>query len=420
MTRDTRGMDTAVGTDVKLRAIPGRSQPPTSVGSRANARSWRRNHVNKRTAACAVANLVSFAVRARRTLSSEALMRRSLLLGLSLLALGCDNTDPGPEDDAGGGVDAGHDAPDPFDAGGTVESFTVTFGPVTVAPAEENTQCVIVRLGNPAMLRVGRIHNVLSPGSHHFIVYRTNDTEERATPFDCQPFVETLNPEAGSPLMITQRSDETLTLPDGVAFSLDPNQMVRLEMHYINTGTTSLDVTGTATFTSVPDELFEYEADFLFIGTPDIDLAPRVATTVGPAYFPIPADLADVNFFGITGHTHRFGTNVEVMTTDSEAGAGNMVYSVDDWRWDEPDTVRHDPAFNIPAGGGFRFQCDYQNTSDANVGFGESANEEMCFFWAYYYPSQGSRVCVHTEQAGGVDVCCPGNPTLCDLISRMF
>ena len=25
----------------------------------------------------------------------------------------------------------------------------------------------------------------------------------------------------------------------------------------------------------------------------------------------------------------------------------------------------------------------------AAVGFGESANNEMCFFWAYYYPSHG-------------------------------
>ena len=42
----------------------------------------------------------------------------------------------------------------------------------------------------------------------------------------------------------------------------------------------------------------------------------------------------------------------------------------------------------------------------------------MCFFWAYYYPSQGSKVCIHTQQAGGasgVDVCCPGD-SLCSLV----
>jgi hypothetical protein len=39
----------------------------------------------------------------------------------------------------------------------------------------------------------------------------------------------------------------------------------------------------------------------------------------------------------------------------------------------------------------------------------------MCFFWAYYYPSQGSQICFHTEQLGGNDLCCPDNP-LCEYI----
>ena len=34
----------------------------------------------------------------------------------------------------------------------------------------------------------------------------------------------------------------------------------------------------------------------------------------------------------------------------------------------------------------------------------------MCFFWAYYYPSNGSKVCIHTgKYGGGVDFCCPGS-----------
>jgi hypothetical protein len=40
----------------------------------------------------------------------------------------------------------------------------------------------------------------------------------------------------------------------------------------------------------------------------------------------------------------------------------------------------------------------------------------MCFFWAYYYPSQGAFVCAHTDQVpGGYDLCCPGNP-VCGML----
>ena len=33
------------------------------------------------------------------------------------------------------------------------------------------------------------------------------------------------------------------------------------------------------------------------------------------------------------------------------------------------------------------------------VPFGESANNEMCFFWAYYYPSQGAKIAMNTRQS---------------------
>ena len=92
---------------------------------------------------------------------------------------------------------------------------------------DENTQCVILRLGNAEQRRVGAIHKVLGEATHHCIVYRTNDTVERTEPFDCERFVDTLDPTKGSPLMITQRADELLELPEGVAFSLEPNQMIR-------------------------------------------------------------------------------------------------------------------------------------------------------------------------------------------------
>ena len=89
-------------------------------------------------------------------------------------------------------------------------------------PGAERTQCVIKKLGNTSRFRVGSIHNVLATGSHHLIVYRTNDTVERPEPFDCDPFVDTLDPESGSPLMITQKYEELLTLPEGVAYTFEP------------------------------------------------------------------------------------------------------------------------------------------------------------------------------------------------------
>jgi len=38
--------------------------------------------------------------------------------------------------------------------------------------------------------------------------------------------------------------------------------------------------------------------------------------------------------------------------------------------------------------------CEWNNRSDQTVRFGTSVDSEMCFFWAYYFPSRGPLVCL--------------------------
>lgn len=325
---------------------------------------------------------------------------------VAALLIGCggSTSTPSTSPDADVPADGSGDAITPPGA------YTVSFGPVDVPPGTERTQCVVKRLGNLDKMHVGTIHNVLGDSSHHMIVYRVNDTTEVTTPFDCKPFTDTLDPTKGSPLMITQKKEEVLTLPKGVAYTLDANQMVRIEMHYINATKNPKTLLSTSTFIPIPDADFQNEADFLFIGTPDISLPPGAATTVGPNYFVLPGDYSEAKFFAITGHEHQYGTNVKVSVASSATDPGKSVYDVPGWTWSEPATVFQDPPFTVPAGGGFNFTCEYQNTSSTTVKFGESANAEMCFFWAYYYPSKGAKVCIHTMKTGSpLDFCCPGS-----------
>jgi hypothetical protein len=295
----------------------------------------------------------------------------------------------------------------------------LSFPATLVAPGQEDTQCVVMRLGNPKSLHVGAIHNALGDASHHLIVYRVNDTEEKRTPFSCNPFTDTLDPARGSTLMVTQKHDDLLTLPAGVAFSLDENQMIRLEMHFINASSTDKTVSATTTFTPISDDDFRDEAGFLFIGNPDIKLPPKSQTTLGPTFFELPSDLSGVKFFAMTGHEHQLGTNVQVASAANASDPGTMIYDVPGWTWSEPKTEAFASPLTIPDGGGFKFTCSWNNTSDKQIGFGESATDEMCFFWAYYYPSQGSRVCFHTSRLGGGaggDLCCPGD-ALCNFVT---
>lgn len=314
------------------------------------------------------------------------------------------------------------DVPVAVDGNPGGQTYTLTWGPIDVPPLTEDTRCVTMRLGNDIPVKIHQIHNTLGATSHHFIVYRVEDGEENLTPEPCFPFVDTLDPTKGAPLMITQKMEEDLVLPDGVAFTLQPDQMIRLEMHFINPSTTeTLSATATSELFAMADADFVYEADFLFIGNPDIDLpsSPSVQT-LGPTWFPVPASLHDAQIFAVTGHTHHLGVDVDVAVGATPESADQMIYDPIGFSWSEPETVFHDPPVVVPDGGGFKFNCSWMNDTGQRVGFGESVDDEMCFFWAYYYPSQGSKVCMHSEAYTDtpLDICCPDDEVLCALAAE--
>jgi hypothetical protein len=327
------------------------------------------------------------------------------LLATSVLIAGC-QSDPGDGGD------------DPL-----IAQYSLTWGPVAVAPSQESTQCVWLRLSNDAEIKVHQMHNALSASSHHLIVYRDDlDTTEQPTPVPCQPFTGALNTTGRIfPIMVTQKRDEVLTLPQGVAYTLAPHQMIKIEMHYLNATDAAIQATATTDLFAAEPTAIRDEANFLFIGTPDISLAPNAMTEVHEFFNPSRAslNLDTAKFFAITGHTHKFGLSVEIGTAETPSGPVTEVYAPATFLWNEPETTMHAPPFQVPSAGGFDFTCRYYNNSSTTVGFGESANDEMCFFWAYYYPSNGSHVCVHTDRFGaGLDLCCPeAGPALCDLVT---
>ena len=68
--------------------------------------------------------------------------------------------------------------------------------------------------------------------------------------------------------------------------------------------------------TPISDDDFRDEADFIFIGNPDIKLPPKSTHVLGPSFFEMPHELSGVKFFAMTGHEHQLGTNVQVAMSD--------------------------------------------------------------------------------------------------------
>ncbi len=340
-------------------------------------------------------------------------MRHALLacLVFSALTLGCKKSDTTGDDTAA-------DAP-PL----TGDVYTLTWPTQTIGTTIENTQCIWMRLNNTAPIKVHQIHNTLATTSHHLIIYKDQmDTTEQLTPVDCQGFTGALNPSGQiAPLVITQKEDDEVTLPDHVAYTLEANQMIKIELHYINSTDAAAQTNATINFYAADPATITDEAGVLFAGSLDIDIPAHSPATLHQ-FLTLPTtdlDMSASKIFAITGHTHRLGTQVTVGTAASRSDAVTQVYAPAPFSWSEPLTTTYATPFSVPAGGGFDFQCDWTNTTNNAVQFGESANQEMCFFWVYYYPAQKPKVCAHTQQYGGqngTDLCCPSSNSLCAAI----
>lgn len=270
------------------------------------------------------------------------------------------------------------------DAGASTEQRAVTFPDRTLMPGEEVTMCREIRLGNADPMLIRRIHVSIPNGSHHVIVYRSRATEEQPTPTRCTGLSGIL--QGTAPIFIAQQRESGVELPAGVGLEIAADQMIRLEEHFVNTTAGPITAGARVTFDLAPREGLT-AADMMFWGTQNINVPPRSMSTA--QYFR-PA-LSGVNVFGLTSHTHQFGVRATVEVATALTGAGREVHRNE--TWEEPPLTLFDPPLTFGAGEGLRLVCNYNNTSSQTLRFGESYYQEMCFLWAYYYPSQGFHVC---------------------------
>jgi|LNFM01.1.fsa_nt_gb hypothetical protein len=317
-------------------------------------------------------------------------------------------------------LDANSDAgmpPPPEDAsaydGGQTFRHEVSIS-LDLMPGEEVTRCTIIRLGNTSAQFVRRVYADLGDASHHLIFYKSSRRTEQTTPRDCQGFsgVRSIM-DFDPPIVIAQQRETTLNFPPGVGFPIDSDEYVRMEFHAVNLRTTPIRATARVVVDTVDQRVPLTSANLMFWGNTRISLAPMSPGTVDFFHTPLPG----VRVFGLTSHTHHFGvrstihraTGTRSTTTPvvwSNVTDGQLLH--DNRNWSDPPLTLFDPPITFPVGEGLHLRCNYMNTSNRTVTFGESVDEEMCFLWAYYYPApRGTHVCAIGFTPGNGVACFP-------------
>jgi copper type II ascorbate-dependent monooxygenase-like protein len=289
---------------------------------------------------------------------------------------------------------------DTFDGGAPLATIESGIGPINTGSGEEHTQCITVNLKNAEGAFVRRFRADLGTGSHHMIVYKSNATSESTVPQDCQGFSGLLSGE--HPIFIAQQAKAKLDFPNDesgvpVALEIEANQMVRIELHFINTTSGPLDVTGKLFVDTVPLGTTVVKSDLAFWGTKQVSVP---ANGTGDTGVKFQKALANSKTFALTTHQHHLGTRMRVWYA-KDASDISAAPKADGQNWSDPPLELFTPALDFPDSGngktssmGLAYRCEWKNPTATDVQFGEGFNDEMCFLWQYYYPSQGFQLCV--------------------------
>jgi hypothetical protein len=267
--------------------------------------------------------------------------------------------------------------------GGSGMTYDIPIGPIMLAPGEERIACIDKKLPTTAAIDMVKITSDVTLGGHHLVFYKSGATAEQTTPFTCQTFRDITNGTV--PLYVAQKQHTELNFPAGVAYSMPAGQMVRVELHFLNSTAAAMPVSGTVHISDATAGTVTDHANLMFFGNLRIAIPANSTATVGPTFRKWIATAPKI--FGLTGHTHQRGTGVTIELASAATGAGTNVWMNTDWA--EPPLTIFNPPLVPTAGQGFRYTCTYNNPTSSPITFGEGVNQEMCFMWAYYYPDAG-------------------------------
>jgi hypothetical protein len=264
---------------------------------------------------------------------------------------------------------------------------------VTIAPGEEKFICFATSLPTTAEIGVKRWTSKMTPGSHHMIVYASDDAwAPDGTVKECPALSIIAGPSGRPPVWAyaSQEASAELPSPPGVGVVLQPGQHLIVNLHYLNASSKPLEAHAEIGIEAyAPGEEYIPAASIATYNT-QINVPPKGRQSVEGAC-DVPAGS---KFFALSTHSHRF-------TTRATVSDGDHVLA-DTTDWEHPALVRFDAPFVELTTGKLTYRCDYDNPTDQTITTGESAEKnEMCMGVGYIFPAKRSSFCVNSTVVRG-------------------
>ncbi len=269
-----------------------------------------------------------------------------------------------------------------------------------VGPFEEVWLCEVYPIPISAITPINWVHYIQNYGMHHFSLSTPGLLSSGDIPYgsyDCNDLYTSSDLMEDAIIFFGGQGDAEgeLHLPDGVAAQLPPSIDVVHEIHYVN----------------ATDETVQLYSHINAWAIPDSEVIEGIwGGSVRDEHINIPAQSThsewsrcvfnqDVEVLFLAAHQHKLGTRFTIAPFDG-VNVGETLYENDDWH--TPNITQYDTPLVVPAGQGFQFTCEWDNTTDAEINYGLTADDEMCNMAVVHTPMSTSTLCEVVQTSDGV------------------
>jgi hypothetical protein len=265
--------------------------------------------------------------------------------------------------------------------------------------------CQYVQMPKGVKTAVPSAESHYTPGSHHFLVFRTNLTtipSGEDTSHVCGlpgttvaklgtsngiSSAESATGQTGS-YYEAQVPNSRRDLPPGVAHVFAPGEILIMTAHYLNVTDAAIDSMIEFRLHTMDPQQVKQEAGTFFLINTQLNIPAHTEVTFTKSC-PITKDL---NLGLLWSHMHARGYAFRAWTDDPVATmqlGGDVYDQPGPDGWEEPHVQAYpaDPPITLHAGSKLMISCTYHNATTRTFTFGSSAETaEMCLLHGMYWP----------------------------------
>jgi len=295
----------------------------------------------------------------------------SLLVGLlfvtcALVTSACSNDPPAHTTRGSEQTEEGASRPPGFSRTSTGWAFTTT--EVELPPGQERYVCYVGVA--PDDMVIGAIRSPNNDAAHHFLLVQLLASEPEGFR-ECDVIFQL----TWAPLYAATRADAALRLPAGSAKTIKQGTQLLLQVHLLN-ATKQPVKRAVSVLLDTTHEMNPREVGLTLFGSTVLQLPPGASLSVQNTC----ETRQDLHVYALFPHMHKSGRKMELEVGKAD-GSFETIYQRNPFDYDDQymDSFTH----TIPAGSRVRVRCSYENPTDQLVGFGEGAQDEMCFAIAF-------------------------------------